>query len=66
MQSMAPMERVASILATRTFFGHDHTRATLRLTLLPTSMNFHVICTDLQLLIEERPEAYKSIHGRPL
>ena len=25
-----------------------------------TSLNSHVICTDPQLFIEERPEAYKS------
>jgi len=29
--------------------------------LTTTSLSSHVICTDPQLLIEERPEAYKSI-----
>jgi release factor H-coupled RctB family protein len=36
----------------------DHILAT-------TSLNSHVICTDPQLLIEERPEAYKSIRAVP-
>ena len=31
--------------------------------LTTTSLNSHVICTDPQLLIEERPEAYKSIQA---
>jgi hypothetical protein len=30
---------------------------------LKTSLNSQVICTDPQLLIEERPEAYKSTQG---
>ena len=31
--------------------------------LTTTSLNSHVICTDPQLLVEERPEAYKSIQA---
>ena len=31
--------------------------------LTTASLNSHVICTDPQLLIEERPEAYKPIRG---
>jgi len=31
--------------------------------LTTTSLNLHVICTDPQPLIEERPEAYKLIQA---